>query len=177
MPDFEVLRATYYLHGQQQVAEGLQDVAWFDEAANPVSSEDWRNPVARAITLQLAGRRQEPHKQLSSRLHDTANAETPGELPESTPDLLLIFVNAGDAPIHFQFPRTQGRYCLLLDSSQATGLPEPADGKITAEGTATIEVPAHSLQVFTNRPLHLSAAIYPLAANEWITRNEWGERA
>jgi glycogen operon protein len=102
--DFEVLRATSFLHGQQQVAEGLQDVAWFDEAAHPVSSEDWRNPVARAITLQLAGKRQEPHKQLSSRLHDAANADTPGELAQSTPDLLLIFVNAGEAPSTSSFP-------------------------------------------------------------------------
>ena len=159
------------------MAEGLQDVAWFDEAAHPVSSEDWRNPVARAITLQLAGKRQEPHKQLSSRLHDAANADTPGELAQSAPDLLLIFVNAGEAPIHFQFPHTEGQYCLLLDSSQATGMPEQDDSRISVAGNATIEVAAHSLQVFANRPLHLSSAIYPLAANEWITRNEWGERA
>jgi glycogen operon protein len=136
--DFEVLRATSFLHGQQQVAEGLQDVAWFDEAAHPVSSEDWRNPVARAITLQLAGKRQEPHKQLSSRLHDAANADTPGELAQSTPDLLLIFVNAGEASIHFQFPRAEGQYCLLLDSSQPTGMPEQGDSKITVEGSATV---------------------------------------
>jgi hypothetical protein len=55
-------------------------------------------------------------------------------------------------------------------------MPEQGDSKITVEGSATVEVAAHSLQVFANRPLHLSSAIYPLAANEWITRNEWGER-
>ncbi|MGC8159883.1 hypothetical protein ACP3WZ_25495, partial [Salmonella enterica] len=71
--DFDVLRASYFLHGNQMVADGLPDVAWFDESAQPVTSEDWNNPVARAITLQLAGKRLEPHKQLSSRLYDAAN--------------------------------------------------------------------------------------------------------
>ncbi|MFX5684825.1 hypothetical protein ABTE42_22105, partial [Acinetobacter baumannii] len=76
--------------------------------------EDWNNPVARAITLQLAGKRLEPHKQLSSRLYDAANvgADGPGEAQEVPPDVLMIFVNAGHEPIEFSFPRTEGEYFL-----------------------------------------------------------------
>ncbi len=177
--DFDVLRASYFLHGNQMVADGLPDVAWFDESAQPVTSEDWNNPVARAITLQLAGKRLEPHKQLSSRLHDAAGtgADGAGDPQEVPPDVLMIFVNAGHEPIEFSFPRTEGEYFLLLDCAQPTGMPEGEGGQVTVDGSASIQVQAHTLQVFANRPLHLSSAIYPLAANEWIKRNEWGERA
>jgi glycogen operon protein len=132
--------------------------------------------VARAITLQLAGKRQEPHKQLSSRISDAANTETASELAEAVPDVLLIFVNAGHEAIEFSFPYVKGNYFLLLDTACETGMPEDG-GDVNVAGSAQVTVAAHSLQVYANRPLHLSSSIYPLAANEWIARNEWGERA
>jgi len=174
--DFEVLRANYFLHGAAKVGDELADVTWFDEAGLPVSNDDWRNPVARAIALQMAGRRHEPHKQLSARIIDAGNTELPPELAEAVPDMVLLFVNAGHEDIEFCFPRQEDQYCLLLDTAQDTGMPAGSDGNLTLSGRQRVTVAAHTLQVFANRALHMSAAIYPLAANEWIKRNEWGDR-
>jgi glycogen operon protein len=174
--DFEVLRANYFLHGSAKVGDELADVSWFDEAGQPVSSDDWRNPVARAIALQMAGRRHDPHKQLSARIIDAGNTELPPELAEAVPDMVLLFVNAGHEEIEFSFPREEEQYYLLLDTAHETGMPADTEGYLTLSGRQRVSVAAHTLQVFANRALHMSSAIYPLAANEWIKRNEWGDR-
>lgn len=174
--DFETLRANRFLHGKVNVAEDLLDVSWFDESANPVTDDDWRNPVARAITLQLAGKRPELPRQLAARIQDAANTQILEEPAPELPDVLLIFVNAGHEPIDFRFPREHDEYCLLLDSALETGMPENNTATLIVQGSDAVEVAPYSLQVFSNRPLHLASAVYPLAATEWIANNEWGVR-
>lgn len=132
--DFPVLQGERFLHGDREVAPGLKDVSWFDERATPISTEDWQNPVARALTLQYAG-------PLSANVVDS------GKDDPAPPDIVLMFFNAGQEAISFTFPRGAAAHYLLIDSSIPDGAvcPEPC--------TATsVEVAAHSVQVFASRP-------------------------
>jgi glycogen operon protein len=60
---------------------------------------------------------------------------------------VLMFFNAGHEPIEFTFPRADDAHYLLIDSN----IP---DGAVSREActTASVEVAAHSVQVFANRP-------------------------
>ncbi|AKZ63499.1 glycogen debranching protein [Herbaspirillum hiltneri N3] len=129
--DFPVLQGDRFLHGNTEIEPGLKDVAWFDERATPISVEDWQNPVARALTLQCAG----------AGNVDAAGNEAGG------PDIVLMFFNAGHEPIEFSFPRAEDAHYLLIDSNIS-------DGAVSREActTASVEVAAHSVQVFANRP-------------------------
>lgn len=135
--DFPVLQGERFLHGNREISKGLKDVAWFDERATPISVEDWQNPVARALTLQCAGAAQaEPGSE--------PDAPAQADLP---PDIVLMFFNAGHEAIHFSFPRAQDAHYLLIDSNIADG-PAP----LQAWTQDSVEVAAHSVQVFANRP-------------------------
>src|SRR5450830_1444406 len=133
--DFSVLQGDRFLHGRREIQKGLQDVAWFDERATPISVEDWQNPVARALTLQCAGA-------------GNIAAEPVDEhaLPAG-PDIVLMFFNAGHEAISFTFPRAQDAHYLLIDSNVPDGA---ASGEPCSE--TSVEVAAHSVQVFANRP-------------------------
>lgn len=99
--------------------------------------EDWQNPVARALTLQCAGAAQaEPGSE--------PDAPAQADLP---PDIVLMFFNAGHEAIHFSFPRAQDAHYLLIDSNIADGA-----APLQAWTQDSVEVAAHSVQVFANRP-------------------------
>ena len=132
--DFPVLLGDHFLHGHREICKGLSDVAWFDERATPISVEDWQNPVARALTLQCAGTGNAP-------------AEPAAEDAPPAPDIVLMFFNAGHEAIEFTFPRPEDAHYLLIDSN----IPDGAASADAYDG-ASVEVAAHSVQVFANRP-------------------------
>lgn len=133
--DFPVLQGDRFLHGHREIQKGLQDVAWFDERATPISVEDWQNPVARALTLQCAG------------AGNVVAEPVDQHAPPAMPDIVLMFFNAGHEAISFTFPRAQDAHYLLIDSNVP-------DGAVSGEPCTetSVEVAAHSVQVFANRP-------------------------
>ena len=51
-----VLRSPHFLHGQEELAPGIFDIAWFDSVRRTVSQRSWNNPEERR-----AGRCGAPH--------------------------------------------------------------------------------------------------------------------
>ena len=51
-----VLRAPRFLHGQDELAPGISDIAWFEASGEPVSNDSWNNPEERRLVLRRAGR-------------------------------------------------------------------------------------------------------------------------
>jgi glycogen operon protein len=52
--EYPVLHAHRFLHGRQAPAPGIQDIAWFDERGESISSEAWNNPEQRVLTVRRA---------------------------------------------------------------------------------------------------------------------------
>ncbi|TFI56643.1 glycogen debranching protein GlgX [Sphingomonas parva] len=54
--DTPLIRSERFLYGQEEVAEGLGDIEWYDEAGNRLSNGDWENPEGRALVMRRARR-------------------------------------------------------------------------------------------------------------------------
>jgi|SRR5712691_9402122 len=52
---YPVLRSSHFVHGKQEPAPGVPDIAWFDERGEVISIEAWNNPEERVIALRRAG--------------------------------------------------------------------------------------------------------------------------
>src|SRR4029079_12263564 len=48
------LRGTSFLHGRDQPAPDVLDIAWFDEQGHVLSPEAWNNPAERTMVLRRA---------------------------------------------------------------------------------------------------------------------------
>ena len=48
------LRASYFLHGQRELAPAVSEIAWFDERGEPIPDESWKNPELRLLSLRRA---------------------------------------------------------------------------------------------------------------------------
>jgi isoamylase len=96
-----VLRARNFMHGKEQPAPGLTDIAWFDQQGNPISDQSWNNPEERIIVLRQAARDEDDDDQVSVLtllLNPTAENRT-FLLPEPhIPFRVLIDTDAPDAP-------------------------------------------------------------------------------
>jgi glycogen operon protein len=51
-----VLRSPHFLHGREELLPEIRDIAWYDAAGTPVSTESWNNPDERRLVLRRAGR-------------------------------------------------------------------------------------------------------------------------
>jgi glycogen operon protein len=118
--NFEALQAGRYLHGTE-VAAGVPDIAWFDETGQPLSSEAWQNPEARALTVRRAA------------------SGSDGE-----PDVVLLFVNGGNEPLRFRFPDPDMHWHLLVDSAAPQTQSRPVVEPV-------VKVNGHSVMLFTTR--------------------------
>jgi glycogen operon protein len=49
-----ILRCAKFLHGKDQPAKGILDIAWFDEAGQELKPEGWNDPQGRALALRRA---------------------------------------------------------------------------------------------------------------------------
>lgn len=52
--EHRALRSRHFLHGQSEVAEGIHDIAWFDENGGLMPEEAWKNPELRVLCLRRA---------------------------------------------------------------------------------------------------------------------------
>jgi len=104
-----VLRCASFLHGKDQPAPDVLDIAWFDEHGQGLSPEAWNNPKERTLVL----RRAEP------------------DLDGSVPILTCLF-NPTAEDRTFKLPPPRLPTQLLLDSAAPAAAEHPLDGETVA---------------------------------------------
>jgi glycogen operon protein len=52
--EYPILRCDKFLHGKDEPAPGIIDIAWFDEQGEIIASEAWNDPQRRALVLRRA---------------------------------------------------------------------------------------------------------------------------
>ncbi len=117
---YETLRPSRFLHGDE-VRDGINDSAWFDQHGKEMTPEAWGEPEARTLTLRRAM-----------------------ALPSGEVELMLILLNADSAPQTFVLPGPELDWTLLVDTSR----PEMPEGPFE-DGHA--EVGAFGLLLLTAR--------------------------
>jgi glycogen operon protein len=102
-----ILRCANFLHGKDQPAPNILDIAWFDEQGEVVSAEAWDNPAERTMVLRRAA------------------AAADGSVP-----ILTCFFNptAEDRP--FRLPAPQLPTTLLIDSADPTATERAVEGGV-----------------------------------------------
>ncbi len=93
--DHALLRAPAFLHGDATPGQGVSDLEWWDERAQPLSSDDWHNPEARALSMRRAALRE-----------------------DGAIEAINLLLNSGEEPIHFQLPGPFVERRLLADSAR-----------------------------------------------------------
>ena len=101
-----LLRCGRFLYGQEEIAEGLSDIDWYDESGNMLSPEDWRNPEGRALVMRRARRSEDGAPSTSLRTGI------------ETVDLL---VNGSHVPLTFTLAGPGGARRLVIDSGDPEG--------------------------------------------------------
>ena len=51
-----ILRCRHFLHGKDEPAPGILDIAWFDTHGEIISSKSWNNPEKRLFAVRRASR-------------------------------------------------------------------------------------------------------------------------
>lgn len=99
--DHEVLRASTFPYGQDAPGNGINDIEWWDEQAQPISPEDWQNPEGRALSMRRAVRRE-----------------------DGVVEAINLLLNGGEGPIMFHLPSPVLQRTLLVDSARPDAGPE-----------------------------------------------------
>jgi isoamylase len=89
-----VLRCRHFLHGKDEPAPGILDIAWFDTHGEIISSYSWNNPEKRLFALRRASRNDD------------------GTVP-----ILTLFLNPSDQDRAFRLPTQNVPTRLLIDSA------------------------------------------------------------
>ncbi|HKS61466.1 MAG TPA: glycogen debranching protein GlgX [Xanthobacteraceae bacterium] len=89
-----VLRSRHFLHGKDEPAPGILDIAWFDTHGEIISSESWNNPEKRLFALRRASR-----------------------IEDGTVPVLTLFLNPSDQDRVFRLPTQNVPTRLLIDSA------------------------------------------------------------
>jgi glycogen operon protein len=117
-----LLRDTRFLRGDADVLPGVKDVAWFDERGEPLTSEVWHAPDARALTLRRAG------------------PDMEGEI-----EVLLLMHNGSPGDLTFVPPPPRLEWNVLADSTNPDAPPHRLD-------TEQIEIGAHGFVLLAAKP-------------------------
>ncbi|MFL1874511.1 glycogen debranching protein GlgX [Hansschlegelia beijingensis] len=94
-----VLRSKNFLHGREEPAPGVLDIAWFDEQGAPISAEAWNDPAERTLTLRRAERREDGSTPILTLMLNPTDKDRAFRLPSpGLPTFLLIDSARPDAP-------------------------------------------------------------------------------
>jgi glycogen operon protein len=102
-----ILRCATFLHGKDQPAPNVLDIAWFDEQGEVISVEAWDNPAERTMVLRRAA------------------AVADGSVP-----ILTCFFNPTDEDRPFKMPPPQLPTTLLIDSADPAATERPVEGDV-----------------------------------------------
>jgi glycogen operon protein len=116
-----MLRDTRFLHGEMDVLPGVKDVGWFDERGEPLTSDAWHDPEARALTLRRAG------------------PDSDGET-----EVLLLMHNGSHVDLTFAPPTPPLEWNVLADSTNPDVPAHRLDGN-------TLRVGAHGFVLLVAR--------------------------
>ncbi|WP_118135041.1 glycogen debranching protein GlgX [Oceanicella sp. SM1341] len=105
---YESLRSPRYLYGQEQPAEHVSDLEWFDASGERTGPESWDNPEERCLVMRRALR--------------TAEGEVVA---------ITLLLNAADTEREVQLPPPGETHLLLVDSAE----PEAPEREIGARYT------------------------------------------
>jgi glycogen operon protein len=111
------LRFPRFMHGQAEVAPGLRDIEWFDEAGAPMEPGHWQDPERRRLALRRA-------------------AEVAGAV-EAT----LLLLNGAAEDCAFKLPAPELQWMLALDSGdpdKACGLWEGGEILVAARSVVLL---------------------------------------
>jgi isoamylase len=103
------LRCASFLHGKDQPAPDVLDIAWFDEEGQVLSPEAWNNPQERTMVLRRAA------------------ADVDGSVP-----IVTCFFNPTADDCVFKLPPPRLPTRLLLDSADPAGAERALDGETVA---------------------------------------------
>jgi glycogen operon protein len=92
-----ILRCRHFLHGKEEPAPGILDIAWFDTHGEIISSESWNNPEKRLFAVRRASRNDD------------------GTVP-----VLTLFLNPSEKDRVFRLPTQNVATRTLLDSADPT---------------------------------------------------------
>ena len=99
-------------------SQGRHDLSWLRRNGQSLSHDDWGSRISRVLGAAIGA---------------------PGR---ATAPLLMLF-NAGDTPADFKLPEVpndpQGRWRLLLDSQEPTGLPQASDASLRFAGAYALK--------------------------------------
>jgi glycogen operon protein len=101
-----VLRCRHFLHGKDEPAPGILDIAWFDTHGEVISSDSWNNPEKRLFALRRASSNE-----------------------NGTVAILTLFLNPSDQDRVFRLPTQNVPTRLLIDSAT----PEQPERDIAGE--------------------------------------------
>jgi glycogen operon protein len=94
-----VLRAPYFLHGREEPAEDVSDIAWFDPSGEIVSNGSWDNPEERALVLRRAGGNDDGSVMILTAFFNPAAEERRFRVPPPRwPTRVVLDSTAPDAP-------------------------------------------------------------------------------
>ena len=95
-----VLRCRHFLHGRDEPAPGILDIAWFDTHGEVISSDSWNNPEKRLFALRRASKN-----------------------GDGTVTILTLFLNPSGQDRVFRLPTQNVPTRVLIDSTEP-GKPE-----------------------------------------------------
>jgi glycogen operon protein len=101
-----VLRCRHFLHGKEEPAPGILDIAWFDTHGEIISPESWNNAGKRLFAVRRAARND-----------------------EGGVAILTLFLNPSENDRVFRLPTPNVPTRLLIDSA----VPEKEESDITTE--------------------------------------------
>ncbi len=101
-----VMRCRHFLHGQDEPAPGILDIAWFDTHGEIISPDSWNNPEKRLFALRRASKNDD------------------GTVP-----ILTLFLNPSDTDRVFRLPTQNVPTRLLIDSAA----PDKPESDVTGE--------------------------------------------
>jgi isoamylase len=111
---YPALRSPRFLHGREQPAPGVLDIAWFDERGRPIAPDAWNDQDERTLTLRRAARN-----------------------TDGSAQLLTLMLNPTDAPRPFALPPPALAATLLIDTARP-------DAPESALAGGAVDVAAHS---------------------------------
>jgi glycogen operon protein len=118
--EYPVLHAHRFLHGRQEPAPGIQDIAWFDERGESISPEAWNNQEQRVLTVRRAEK-----------------------ASDQAVNILTLCLNPSNEDRKFRLPPPALPARVLLDSSKPETADEPVvDNEVNVLAHAAVLVAA-----------------------------------
>ena len=100
-----VLCCAKFLHGAEEPAPGITDIAWFDEEGRSIGEQDWKNPMAHLLVLRRASKG-----------------------VDGAVDVLTAFFNAAAEDRSFRLPPPSMPTTIVLDSAEPTASRRVVEG-------------------------------------------------